>query len=701
MATLPPINVITLTPVAPAAAAPAVARELPLKVSYVTMADGPWMKFDLSDFIVDIENPTVRMRLVPQARTVKELWHPLDMARIFRGHTRGCDAFTKQYRDRGNKFIGVCRDPSHPPATRGTRVHNHWCMSRRAVEMAIAGDTGGRGEDQAEVLANQIRGEAFGRWYATTARPWLDTQIETMKSAMKAGAADAAAHRAAMAKQKKQAAAAKPTTKRTPWRPAAVDHAANPAIGVIWDDGQAVHVGGNPSRRWVRFLDILLAIQRRRSGNHAVNGGYPPNVSEETARSGLTDAEAPFVAFPVVASTQPLRWSRQPLRCRVLTPEGYEKYIRHRLESGQLRTREAVRHFHGWFMGQLHSDTPPAPPAAPGGPEQLTMDLEAPAPLAVAAEPPKADDSNLWDPPEAVALVDSLTSDRTVTVSQEEPVWTMPFMVNPQTGTKIRAVKVNGRPGLVARDVALALGYSDPGDAIRRHSKGAVKHRILTEGGVQEALVIFEPDVLRLTIAAAKFNPKADQFEKFVFEEVLPAIRATGRYVAPGSPESQTPVVAGQQQVTEAMRAITLANQQLVHDLRVIRDQSAEIAEIQIRAGKKIQDAEIDITQIKHSVSGIRTDIDCILAGLSRGGIAVPEAPKAPHLRHPPTAAGEVEFPGEYLSVEAFMLRHYPTDASRALVSRLFQPCELGSGCGGRFHSTHDRTDKFLISWAC
>lgn len=80
-------------------------------------------------------------------------------------------------------------------------------------------------------------------------------------------------------------------------------------------------------------------------------------------------------------------------------------------------------------------------------------------------------------------------------------------------------------------DVAKALGYSRTADAIRAHTKGSVKRRVLTNGGGQWLSFIPEPDVYRL-IFRSKL-PAAEQFEQWVVETVLPAIRKHGAYITP------------------------------------------------------------------------------------------------------------------------------------------------------------------------
>ena len=96
---------------------------------------------------------------------------------------------------------------------------------------------------------------------------------------------------------------------------------------------------------------------------------------------------------------------------------------------------------------------------------------------------------------------------------------------------KVRTVEENGKVMFVASDVAKALGYSRPADAITAHCKGSVKHRLPTNGGMQDLKIIPEGDVYRL-VSHSKL-PAAEKFESWVFDEVIPAIRKTGTYSIP------------------------------------------------------------------------------------------------------------------------------------------------------------------------
>ena len=96
----------------------------------------------------------------------------------------------------------------------------------------------------------------------------------------------------------------------------------------------------------------------------------------------------------------------------------------------------------------------------------------------------------------------------------------------------VRVIMKDGKPYFVGKDVAVCLGYIRPRDAIGRHCKGAVKQGILTNGGIQEMLIIPESDLYRLIMRSEL--PNAVEFQDWVCDEVLPSIRKNGYYsVAP------------------------------------------------------------------------------------------------------------------------------------------------------------------------
>lgn len=98
---------------------------------------------------------------------------------------------------------------------------------------------------------------------------------------------------------------------------------------------------------------------------------------------------------------------------------------------------------------------------------------------------------------------------------------------NPQFG-QVRTVTREGLPYFVANDVAKALGYSRPKDAVASHCKGGVVLPTPTRGGIQLTKYIPESDVFRLILRSKQ--SRAEAFQDWVCMEVLPTIRRTGRY---------------------------------------------------------------------------------------------------------------------------------------------------------------------------
>ena len=94
----------------------------------------------------------------------------------------------------------------------------------------------------------------------------------------------------------------------------------------------------------------------------------------------------------------------------------------------------------------------------------------------------------------------------------------------------IRTVEHEDKVYFCGRDVATALGYKDPVNAIKQHGRGVAFHHPITDalGRTQEARFITEGDLYRL-IFSSKL-PAAQDFEAWVVNEVLPTIRRHGVY---------------------------------------------------------------------------------------------------------------------------------------------------------------------------
>ena len=103
--------------------------------------------------------------------------------------------------------------------------------------------------------------------------------------------------------------------------------------------------------------------------------------------------------------------------------------------------------------------------------------------------------------------------------------------VNKEFGT-IRAVDIDGEPWLVGKDVAVALGYTDTDQAIRRHVDDEDKLTRSFDGSGQnrEMYVINESGLFSLILSSNM--PGAKKFKRWVTSEVLPSIRRQGYYSA-------------------------------------------------------------------------------------------------------------------------------------------------------------------------
>lgn len=104
---------------------------------------------------------------------------------------------------------------------------------------------------------------------------------------------------------------------------------------------------------------------------------------------------------------------------------------------------------------------------------------------------------------------------------------------------EVRTVEENGTVLFCGSDIAKALGYAKPQNALNAHCRGALKRGIGVQTGTKadgtpamqevEMLFITEGDVYRL--AARSKLPGAEAFERWIFDEVIPSVRKNGGYL--------------------------------------------------------------------------------------------------------------------------------------------------------------------------
>lgn len=131
----------------------------------------------------------------------------------------------------------------------------------------------------------------------------------------------------------------------------------------------------------------------------------------------------------------------------------------------------------------------------------------------------------------------------------------------------IRTVEIDGKPYFVGTDVAKALGYAKPNNAVSTHCRYTLKRGIATkQGNMSEMVLIPEGDIYRLIIRSKLSS--AERFERWVFDEVLPAIHHNGGYIMGQENLSDSELMA---------KAILVAQKTIEHKNQIIEQQKAKI----------------------------------------------------------------------------------------------------------------------------
>lgn len=107
---------------------------------------------------------------------------------------------------------------------------------------------------------------------------------------------------------------------------------------------------------------------------------------------------------------------------------------------------------------------------------------------------------------------------------------------NPEFGT-VRTLEENsGTVLFAATDVAKALGYAKPQDAVAKHCRYSVKRGVPHPQAPDKTIemsFIPESDLYRLVFSSKL--PAAEKFTDWVTSEVLPSIRKSGHYMTPAA----------------------------------------------------------------------------------------------------------------------------------------------------------------------
>ena len=153
---------------------------------------------------------------------------------------------------------------------------------------------------------------------------------------------------------------------------------------------------------------------------------------------------------------------------------------------------------------------------------------------------------------------------------------------NPEFG-EIRTIEEDGKVLFCGSDVARALGYAKPQNAIDRHCKGALKRGIphpQSPNKTIEMLFIPEGDIYRL--AAKSELPGAERFESWIFDEVLPSIRKHGAYMTPETleaailnPDTMIKLCTALKDEQDKRKALEAANSALTVENQIMQPKAA------------------------------------------------------------------------------------------------------------------------------
>ena len=167
---------------------------------------------------------------------------------------------------------------------------------------------------------------------------------------------------------------------------------------------------------------------------------------------------------------------------------------------------------------------------------------------------------------------------------------------------KIRTIVIDDEPWFVGKDVAAALGYAKPENAIANHVDEEDKTSTLIQGSgsnyKSKTIVINESGVYSLVFGSKL--PTARAFKRWVTHEVLPAIRKTGSYHASGSYMIDDPIERARAWIREQEERKQLAAANAAMQPKALFADAVSASETSILIGglaKLIKQNGVDIGQ--------------------------------------------------------------------------------------------------------
>lgn len=153
---------------------------------------------------------------------------------------------------------------------------------------------------------------------------------------------------------------------------------------------------------------------------------------------------------------------------------------------------------------------------------------------------------------------------------------------------EIRTITENEQVLFCAKDVASALGYKDTKKAVKDHCKkgrGQNTPHPQSPDKTIEMVFIPESDVYRLIVKSKL--PQAEEFEKWLFEDVLPSIRKHGGYLTPQkieeailNPDTLIQLATTLKEEQEKNKKLLIKNSELTVDNQIMKPKAEYFDEL-------------------------------------------------------------------------------------------------------------------------
>lgn len=159
----------------------------------------------------------------------------------------------------------------------------------------------------------------------------------------------------------------------------------------------------------------------------------------------------------------------------------------------------------------------------------------------------------------------------------------------------VRVATVDSEPWFVGKDVARALGYSNPQKAVRDHVDDEDRgvNEMDTPSGRQNIVIINESGLYAL-IFGSKLE-SAKKFKQWVTSEVLPSIRKHGGYIAGQEDMSNEELLS---------KALLVAQSKIEERDKIIEEKNATIQQLDecIQRQKPLADFAIQVTDTSNAI---------------------------------------------------------------------------------------------------